>query len=238
MIVLDDANLELALEGALWGAFGTAGQRCTATSRIILQKGVYTQFVEELVRRSKLKIGNGLDESVEMGPVISARQMKTELEYIEIGKEEGARLLCGGNRLTRANTSTDFSWSRRCSPMSIPKCALPRKRSSALSFVAFPATLGARHRDRQRRSLWALFGACIPRMSTALSCHAGSERGHYLHQCTHHWRRGTSSIWRSKATGNGHREGGIGAFDFYTEWKSVYVDYSDRLQKAQIDRPD
>ncbi len=109
MIVLDDANLELALEGAVWGAFGTTGQRCTATSRIIVQKGVYTRFVAELVARArKLKIGNGLDESVEMGPAINARQLQTDLEYVEIGKAEGAKLLCGGNRLTRGEYEHGF----------------------------------------------------------------------------------------------------------------------------------
>ena len=99
MIVLDDANLELALEGALWGAFGTAGQRCTATSRIILQKGIYQRFVDELVRRAQaLKLGNGLDESVDVGPVVSKSQLETVLGYIEIGKKEGARLAAGGHR--------------------------------------------------------------------------------------------------------------------------------------------
>ncbi|HTS58546.1 MAG TPA: aldehyde dehydrogenase family protein, partial [Terriglobales bacterium] len=93
MIVLDDANLELAIEGGLWGGFGTTGQRCTATSRIIVQKGIYGEFVERYVERAKqLKIGNGLDESVEMGPAINASQLKTDLNYIEIGKAEGARL--------------------------------------------------------------------------------------------------------------------------------------------------
>src|SRR3954469_5200031 len=104
MIVLDDANLDLALEGALWGAFGTTGQRCTATSRIIVQKGIYKQFVEELVKRAKkLKIGNGLDESVDMGPAVNERQLKSNLEYVEIGKKEGARLVTGGNRLDQGD---------------------------------------------------------------------------------------------------------------------------------------
>ncbi len=100
MIVLDDANLELALEGALWGAFGTTGQRCTATSRIIVQKGVYRKFVDSLVERAKkLKIGNGLDESVDMGPAVNENQMNTDLKYIKIGQDEGAKMLCGGHRL-------------------------------------------------------------------------------------------------------------------------------------------
>src|SRR3954454_16571071 len=80
MIVLDDANLELAVEGALWGAFGTTGQRCTATSRIILQKGIYGEFRDRLVERARrLKVGNGLDETSEMGPAINERQLKTDL---------------------------------------------------------------------------------------------------------------------------------------------------------------
>src|ERR1700734_1253355 len=100
MIVLDDANLDLAIEGGLWGAFGTTGQRCTATSRIIVQKGVYREFVERYVARAKkLKIGNGLDETVEMGTPINEKQLQTDLSYVDIGIDEGAKLVCGGNRL-------------------------------------------------------------------------------------------------------------------------------------------
>src|SRR5512135_282720 len=104
MIVLDDANLDLALEGALWGAFGTTGQRCTATSRIIVQKGVYHDFLHRLVERArKLRVGNGLDEAIDMGPAVNERQLQTDLEYVEIGKNEGAKLACGGNRLDQGD---------------------------------------------------------------------------------------------------------------------------------------
>src|SRR5438876_5198979 len=102
MIVLDDANLELAIEGGLWGGFGTTGQRCTATSRIIVQKGVYREFIDQFVSRAKkIKVGNGLDETVEMGPAVNENQLKTDLNYIEIGKTEGAKLVTGGNRLDK-----------------------------------------------------------------------------------------------------------------------------------------
>src|SRR3981189_399911 len=102
MIVLDDANLDLAIEGGLWGAFGTTGQRCTAPSRIIVQKGVYRDFVDKFVARAKkIKIGNGLDETVEMGPAVNENQLNTDLKYIEIGKTEGAKLVTGGNRLDK-----------------------------------------------------------------------------------------------------------------------------------------
>ena len=104
MIVLDDANLDLAIEGGLWGGFGTTGQRCTATSRIIVQKGVYREFVERYVERAKkLKVGNGLDETVEMGPAVNESQLQTDLSYVEIGKNEGAKLKCGGNRLDKGD---------------------------------------------------------------------------------------------------------------------------------------
>src|SRR6202161_3944495 len=104
MIVLDDANLDLAIEGGLWGGFGTTGQRCTATSRIIVQKGVYREFVERYVTRAKkLKVGNGLDETTEMGPAINERQLNQDLSYVEIGKNEGAKLVCGGHRLDQGD---------------------------------------------------------------------------------------------------------------------------------------
>ena len=104
MIVLDDANLDLAIEGGLWGAFGTTGQRCTATSRMIVQKGVYRKFVERLVERAKkLKVGNGLDENVQMGPAVNEKQLQTDLSYVEIGKNEGAKLVCGGHRLDQGD---------------------------------------------------------------------------------------------------------------------------------------
>src|SRR6202161_2475230 len=102
MIVLDDANLDLAIEGGLWGAFGTTGQRCTATSRIIVQKGIYAEFVERYVDRAKrLKVGDGMAETVEMGQAISENQLKTDRSYVDIGKDEGARLKCGGNVLDK-----------------------------------------------------------------------------------------------------------------------------------------
>src|SRR5947208_1525452 len=109
MIVLDDANLDLAVEGALWGAFGTTGQRCTATSRIIVQKGVHREFVDRLVERAKkLKVGNGLDEAIDMGPAINASQLGTDLNYVEVGHSEGAKLKCGGNKLTKGDYANGY----------------------------------------------------------------------------------------------------------------------------------
>src|ERR1700728_4447043 len=102
-IVMNDANLELALEGALWGSCGTTGQRCTATSRILLQKGIAQQFTNEFVARArKLKVGNGLDESTEVGPQVNENQIETSTKYVQIAVAEGAKLLSGGKALTEA----------------------------------------------------------------------------------------------------------------------------------------
>src|SRR5260370_33122581 len=100
MIVLKDANVDLAVDGAVWGGFGTTGQRCTASSRVIVQKSIYDEFVDKFLDRvRKLKVGNGLDETTEMGPQINEQQLQTAQKYVEIGKNEGAKLLYGGHRL-------------------------------------------------------------------------------------------------------------------------------------------
>src|SRR5882724_4163214 len=100
IIVMDDANLDLAVDGAVWGGFGTTGQRCTAASRVAVHKSVYGEFAKRLVERvKKLRVGDGLDPDVDMGPCINEQQLKTVMSYVEIGKTEGAKLLTGGNRL-------------------------------------------------------------------------------------------------------------------------------------------
>ena len=240
MIVLDDANLDLAIEGGLWGAFGTTGQRCTATSRIIVQKGVYNEFVERLVERAKtLKIGNGLDESIDMGPAINESQLTTDLKYVGIGKDEGAKLLCGGNRLDSGEYQHgwfmeptvfgDVDRKMRIAQeeifgpvVSVMPCDGLEDAISIANDIEYGLSSSIYTRDVNRafqamRDLYAgITYINAPTIGAEVHLPFGGV----------------------KATGNGHREGGIGAIDFYTEWKAVYVDYSDRLQKAQIDRPE
>jgi len=240
MIVLDDANLELALEGALWGAFGTAGQRCTATSRIILQKGVYQRFIDELVRRAKLlKVGNGLDESVEVGPVVSKAQMETVLGYIEVGKNEGARLATGGHRLDHGDFAHGFFIEPTVFADVDPKMRIAQEEifGPVVSCIACDSLEhGIEIANDVKYGLSSsLYTKDVNRAFAAIrDLDAGIT---YINAPT----IGAEvhlPFGGVKQTGNGHREGGVGAFDFYTEWKAVYVDYSDRLQKAQIDRPE
>ena len=110
IIVMDDADIDNAVEGSLWGAFGTSGQRCTASSRLVVHKKVYKKFCEKLVERvKKLKVGNGLDAKTEVGPVINQAAMDKIMSYIEIGqKEDKAKLACGGNKLTKGEYKNGY----------------------------------------------------------------------------------------------------------------------------------
>jgi alpha-ketoglutaric semialdehyde dehydrogenase len=240
MIVLDDANLDLAIEGGLWGGFGTTGQRCTATSRIIVQKGIYAEFVELYVERAKaLKIGNGLDERVEMGPAINENQLKTDLSYVEIGKAEGARLKCGGNRLDKGDYQYGYFMEPTVFVDVTPKMRIAQEEifGPVVSIIACDdledAIEIANGVDYGLSS--ALYTKDVNRAFMAMrDLDAGIT---YINAPT----IGAEvhlPFGGVKQTGNGHREGGLGAIDFFSEWKSIYVDYSDRLQKAQIDRPE
>ena len=240
MIVLDDANLDLALEGGLWGGFGTTGQRGTATSRIIVQKGVYGEFVSRFVERAQqLKVGNGLDETVDMGPAVNKAQLETDLSYIEIGKSEGARLLCGGHRLDSGiykygwflepTVFGDVDPKMRIAQeeifgpvVSIIPCDNCEDAIEIANGVEYGLSSAIYTRDVNRafQAMRDLFAGITYINAPTIGAEVHLPFG------------GT------KATGNGHREGGLGAIEFYTEWKSIYVDYSDRLQRAQIDRPE
>jgi alpha-ketoglutaric semialdehyde dehydrogenase len=240
MIVLDDANLDLAIEGGLWGGFGTTGQRCTATSRIIVQRGIYSEFVEQYVERAKaLKVGNGLDETVEMGPAINENQLKTDLSYVDIGKAEGARLKCGGNRLDKGEYQNGYFMEPTVFVDVDRKMRIAQEEifGPVVSIIACDdledAIEIANGIDYGLSS--ALYTKDVNKAFVAMrDLHAGIT---YINAPT----IGAEvhlPFGGVKATGNGHREGGLGAIDFFSEWKSIYVDYSDRLQKAQIDRVD
>ncbi len=240
MIVLDDANLDLALEGALWGAFGTAGQRCTATSRIIIQKGVYKRFIDELVARAgKLRLGNGLDETIDVGPVVSKQQMETVLGYIDIGKKDGAHLAAGGHRVERGDLAHGFFIEPTVFSDVAPKMRIAQEEIfgpvvscipcdgledgiAIANDVKYGLSSSLYTKDVNRAF------AAIRDLDAGITYINAPTIGAEVHL----------PFGGVKQTGNGHREGGVGSLDFYTEWKAVYVDYSDRLQKAQIDRPE
>jgi aldehyde dehydrogenase (NAD+) len=240
MIVLDDANLDLAIEGGLWGGFGTTGQRCTATSRIIVQKGIYADFIERYVERAKaLKVGNGMDETVEMGPAINENQLKTDLSYVDIGKAEGARLKCGGNRLDKGEYQNgyfmeptvfvDVDRKMRIAQeeifgpvVSIIPCDDLEDAIEIANGIEYGLSSALYTKDVNKAFV------AMRDLDAGITYINAPTIGAEVHL----------PFGGVKQTGNGHREGGLGAIDFFSEWKSIYVDYSDRLQKAQIDRAD
>ena len=240
MIVLDDANLDLATEGGLWGAFGTTGQRCTATSRIIVQKGVYREFIDRFVAcAKKLKIGNGLDETVDMGPAVNENQLKTDLNYIEIGRSEGAKMLCGGNRLDKGEYQ--YGWFVEPTVFSEvdPKMRIAQEEIFGPVVSIIPCDHLEDAIEIANNIEYGLSSALYTKdVNKAFSAVRDLEAGITYINAPTIGAEVHLPFGGTKATGNGHREGGIGALDFYTEWKSVYVDYSDKLQKAQIDRPE
>jgi len=237
MIVLEDANLDLALDGALWGAFGTTGQRCTATSRIIVHRDVVREFTEKLVSRAEaLNVGDGLDESVQMGPQINRQQIETSIRYCAIAQKEGAKLLTGGKPLTDGA----FAQGHFFAPtvvggvkpgmriaqeevfgpvVSILECSGFDEAIEIANGIQYGLSTALYSRDVNRA-----FGA-MRDLEAGITYINAPTIGAEVHL----------PFGGVKQTGNGHREGGTGALDFYTTWKSVYVDFSDKLQRAQID---
>ena len=237
ILVMDDANLDLAVDGAIWGGFGTTGQRCTAASRIGVHKSVYNEFVNRFVARaSKLRVGDGLDPAMEMGPCVNEQQLQTVMSYVEIGVKEGAKLLTGGHRLTSGPHAKGWFHGPTvfgdCSPTMrvaqeeifgpvvslLPIDSLEQGIEVANGVpYGLSASIYTRNVNRAFAAMQELYTGIVYINAPTI----GAE--------THLPFGGT------KQTGNGHREAAVAAIDFFTEWKSVYIDYSDKLQRAQID---
>jgi aldehyde dehydrogenase (NAD+) len=237
-IVMDDANLDLALEGALWGAFGTTGQRCTATSRLILHEKIHDQFLERLVARAReIRIGDGLKPGTQMGPLINAAAVAKYEKYVKIGRDEdGADLLCGGNVLrdgAHANgyfvEPTIFAGVTRA--MRIFREEIFAPVLSVVKVASFEEAVETLN-DSEYGLSSSIYTNDVNRAFQAMrDLEAGIT---YINVPT----IGAEiqlPFGGTKKTGNGHRESGHQVLDVFSEWKSIYVDFSGRLQRAQID---
>lgn len=235
-IVMPDANLELAVEGALWGGFGTTGQRCTATSRVIVHKDVMKQFTSMLVERAKaLKVGNGLDESVEMGPSVNQDQLDTVKRYVEIGKGE-AKLLCGGNPLTGGDYDHGFFHE----PTIFGE--VDRNARIAQEEIFGPVVSIIEHNgledavDICNGIKYGLSASIYTQdVNNAFAAMRDIYTGIFYVNSPTIGAEVHLPFGGTNETGNGHREAGTAALDVFSEWKSIYVDFSGHLQKAQID---
>src|SRR5690349_13364862 len=238
IIVMDDADIDLAVEGAIWGAFGTSGQRCTASSRLVVHKKVYKQFVTKLVENAKaLRVGNGADPKTDVGPVINEDAVSKIMGYMRIGRnDDGAKLACGGRRLSKGDYAnghfieptvfTDATPDMRIAQDGIfgpVTTVIPVSSLEEAVQVANEVRYGlsaAIYTQNVNRAFKAM-----NEMYTGIFYVNASTIGAAVHL----------PFGGTKATGNGHREAGTQVLDIFSEWKSIYVDFSGKLQRAQID---
>ncbi|MCI0330382.1 MAG: aldehyde dehydrogenase family protein [candidate division Zixibacteria bacterium] len=238
ILVMDDAKIDLAVEGAIWGGFGTTGQRCTAASRVIVHKKVIKEFTQKFVARARaLKVGDGRDPKTEMGPSINEGQLETVMKYVEVGKKEDeARLLTGGRRLTKGEYAHgnfheptifgDVHPEMRIAQEEIfgPVVAVIQTGSLEEGIKIINETAYGLSASIYTQDINRAFVA-MRDVYTGIFYVNASTIGAEVHL----------PFGGTKQTGNGHREAGQAALDVFSEWKVLYIDYSGKLQKAQID---
>jgi alpha-ketoglutaric semialdehyde dehydrogenase len=240
IIVLDDADLDLAVDGIIWSAFGTSGQRCTAASRVIVQRGIYDELQTKLVAAAeRLRLGVGWEDDTDVGPVINERALVKIHSYTGIGKDEGAKLLTGGEVARddalgkgfyyRPTIFGDVEPGMRIAQEEIfgPTTALIPVDSFDGAITAANGVKYGLSSSIFTRDVNKAFRA-MRDLDTGITYINAGTIGAEVHL----------PFGGTKDTGNGHREAGQAALDVFTEWKSIYVDYSGRLQKAQIDTTD
>lgn len=234
-IIMDDANLELAVDGVVWGAFGTSGQRCTATSRVIVHRKVHEKVRDMILAKMKtLKLGYGLNDGVTIGPVVNEAAMNKILEYIEIGKKDGAQLLAGGGRDEAAGPGwfvqpTLFD---NVKPnMRIAQEEIFGPVTALIPVDSFEEAIQVANGIEYGLSN-AIYTKDVNKAFTALR---DLESGIAYVNAPTIGAEVHLPFGGLKNTGNGHRDAGQTALDNFCEWKSCFVDYSDSLQRAQID---
>lgn len=237
IVVMDDADLDLALEGAVWGAFGTTGQRCTATSRLIVHRAVLREFTDRFVERAQqLRLGDGLLPTTDVGPLINEAQLRRVHSYTEIARQEGAKILTGGYIYTEGDCAKGFFYAPTIFAEVTPDMRIAQEEI----FGPCPAIMevGSLEEaiDVANSTTYGLSSAIYTRdVNKAFIALRELEAGiTYVNSST----IGAEvhlPFGGVKHTGNGHREGSQTVLDVFTEWKTLYIDYSGRLQKAQID---
>ncbi len=237
IIVLDDADLDLAVDGILWSAFGTSGQRCTACSRLIVQEGVYSRLEERLAERiGELRLGHGLGDSTDVGPLINEKAVDKVHGYVEIGKKEGARLVAGGHR----PEGSLYAKGHYYAPTLFGDVKADMRIATEEIFGPVLSMIRVKDLDEavavNNQVTYGLSSAiftqdvnrvfkAIRDLETGIVYINAGTIGAEIHL----------PFGGTRGTGNGHREAGTAALDFFSEWKAVYVDFSGRLQRAQID---
>ncbi len=236
-IVMDDADLDLALDGVLWGAFGTTGQRCTATSRLILHEKIHDKFLEMLLTRvKKLRLGDGLLSTTDVGPCVSESQRNTVHQYVEIGKKEGANLLIGGEFATEGELDNGWFYKPTIFTNVTTNMRIAKEEifGPVLSVIKTSNVFEAI--QILNNTIYGLSSSIYTKnINDAFAAMRDIKAGIVYINAPTIGAEAHMPFGGVKQTGNGHREGGWTVFDFYSEWKTIYVDYSGNFQRAQID---
>ncbi len=237
IIVMDDADLDLVVEGVLWGAFGTTGQRCTASSRLIAHRAVATELGRKLAAKADgITIGNGLDERVSMGPSINADQYKIVCDYVEIGKQEGAVVVAGGERLTTEGYSHGYFHQPTIFGDVKPSMQIAQEEIFGPVTAIIPVDSLDEAISVANGVKYGLSSSIYTRdVNQAFRAMRDLDSGIVYVNAPTIGAEIHLPFGGTKATGNGHREGGVQALDVFSEWKSLYIDFNGQLQRAQID---
>jgi acyl-CoA reductase-like NAD-dependent aldehyde dehydrogenase len=236
-IVMDDADLDLALEGVLWGAFGTTGQRCTATSRLIVHEPVHDRFLQMVCDRAmRLRLGSGLNEGTDVGPLIHEDARNKVEYYVNVAKEEGATVVTGGQRPGTAALAGGWFYEPTLLAGVRPGMRVEQEEIfgpvlAVIRVGSFDEAVRVNNDVRYGLSS-AIYTRDVDRAFRAM---ADLDNGITYVNAPTIGAEAHLPFGGMKQTGNGHREGGWAVYDFYSETKVVYVDFSGRLQRAQID---
>jgi len=237
IIVLDDADLDLALDGIVWSAFGTSGQRCTAASRVIVHRSVERALTDRLAERvGKLRLGDGMQEGIEIGPVISRAQLERINSYMAIGRQEGAELVIGGaivsdGAFARGHFHQPTIFGGATASMRVAQEEIFGPVTTIIPVDSFEEAIDAANGVQYGLSA-AIYTADVNRAFRAMQ---DIDTGILYINAGTIGAEIQLPFGGTKAIGNGHREAGQAALDVVTEWQSIYVDYSGQLQRAQID---
>ncbi|MDP9238196.1 MAG: aldehyde dehydrogenase family protein [Chloroflexota bacterium] len=237
IIVLDDADLRLALEGVIWSAFGTTGQRCTAASRVIVQAGVYGEFAPQVVERAKrLRLGNGLESKTDVGPVVNADQLQKIASYMPVGEKDGARLATGGSVARGGGLDKGYFFEPTVFVDVKPGMRIAQEEIFGPVTALIPVESLEDAVEVNNGVPYGLSSSIYTRdVNKAFRAVEGIDTGLVYVNAGTIGAEVHLPFGGTRGTGNGHREAGTAALETFTEWKSVYVDYSGRLQKAQMD---
>ena len=240
IIVMDDANLNLAVEGAIWGAFGTTGQRCTAASRIVVHRKVYGEFIERFRKAaSGLKLGDGLQKATDVGPVINESQFDKILKYVEVGKKEGAKLILGGRACQKGNCSKGFFIEPTIFIDVVPEMRIAQEE------IFGPVVSVVKAEDLEdaiqivNRTPYGLSSAIYTQdVNSSAIAERDLETGIVYINASTIGAEIQLPFGGIKHSGYGKKEAGGrgGALDTFSRWKVIFRDFSGRLQKAQIDK--